>query len=135
MRFLILFQFVQRLHCSIGVVQLLYHLLPFVIVLVIVQYTLSGFDFLLVNRPVIFTPFDYDEYINSINKLYFDYSEVTPGPKCYNWGEVIQQLENYLKIIAGDSEDKYIKQRIEIRDRFNEFDSNESCKRVFDAFF
>jgi len=48
-------------------------------------------DYPLLNKPIIFTPFDKDEYIN-FRGLYSEYDSVTKGKCAKNWGEVIHLL-------------------------------------------
>jgi CDP-glycerol glycerophosphotransferase (TagB/SpsB family) len=45
------------------------------------DYSSIFFDYLVLDRPVAFFPYDLDEYRNDDRGLYFDYDEVTPGPK------------------------------------------------------
>jgi CDP-glycerol glycerophosphotransferase len=60
-----------------------YPLLPLVDLL-ITDYSSIFFDFLYLNKPIIFFPYDYDKYIREDRQLKYDYDWVTPGPKCMN---------------------------------------------------
>ena len=93
--------------------------------ILITDYSSVYFDFLLTDNPIIFTPFDLDEYIKQDRELYFNYHDVTPGPKCQNWDEVLIELKN---IISG--QDEYCEQRDIINKRFNTFQDGGSSKRV-----
>lgn len=93
--------------------------------ILITDYSSVYFDFLLTGRPIIFTPFDLDDYIRKERELYFNYHEVTPGPKCRDWNEVLLELE---KIISG--KDDYKKERQIVNNRFNTFQDGNSSKRV-----
>jgi CDP-glycerol glycerophosphotransferase (TagB/SpsB family) len=75
----------------------------------VTDYSSIYFDFLLVNRPIIFYPYDYEEYIKNDRSLLFNYEHMTPGPICKNQDE----LEEALRTI---SEDCYQKKRKEILD-------------------
>jgi len=97
--------------------------------ILITDYSSVYFDFLLLDRPVIFTPFDIKEYINKDRQLYYDYNEVTPGPKCKNWDEVLIELDKILK-----SEDGYKKERQQVNDYFNKYKDGNSSKRVYEFF-
>jgi CDP-glycerol glycerophosphotransferase (TagB/SpsB family) len=99
-------------------------LLPFVDVL-ITDYSSVFFDFLLLNRPIIFTPFDKKQYLTKDRELYEDYDSVTPGPKCYNWTEVIDTLDEILNGI-----DNFAEQRKKISKKYNTFTDTNNSKRV-----
>lgn len=90
------------------------------------DYSSIYFDFLLLNRPIIFTPFDLEKYIDSTS-LYYEYNDVTPGIKARNWIEVISSLE---KIIEGG--DAYADRRNIINSKFNKFKDANNCQRVVD---
>lgn len=92
----------------------------------ITDYSSVYFDFLLIDRPVIFAAFDLKEYISNDRQLYYDYDEVTPGPKAKNWGELIQLLEE------ETIQDHWKTQREEVRQRFHQYFDDNSSKRVFD---
>ena len=91
---------------------------------IITDYSSIYFDFLILDRPIIFAPFDLDQYIAG-RGLYFDYDEVTPGIKSYSWDEII----NAIKLIM-EGADKFKAQRAEVNARINAFDDNKSCQRV-----
>lgn len=48
-------------------------------------------DYLLVKKPIILAPFDYDDYISSERPLYFDYNDLE-GVKATNWDDVFTIL-------------------------------------------
>ena len=58
----------------------------------ITDYSSIYFDFLLTDKPIVFTPFDLVRYKQNERALYFDFSEVTFKPYCLNWPEVITRL-------------------------------------------
>jgi CDP-glycerol glycerophosphotransferase len=58
----------------------------------ITDYSSIYFDFLLSNKPIIFAPFDLQEYKQKERSLYFEFEEVTIKPYCYNWGEVVERI-------------------------------------------
>ena len=91
----------------------------------ITDYSSVYLDFLLLDRPVIFAPFDIDEYIKKDRELYYDYDDVTPGPKAKDWCEVFKLAEKSLK------KDTWKKRRLEVCRRFNKFRDNKSSERVF----
>lgn len=66
-------------------------LLAYVDVL-ITDYSSIFFDFLLLNRPIVFFCFDLVSYRENNRSLYFDYEEVTPGVKARNHKELCNAL-------------------------------------------
>lgn len=104
----------------------IYQILPHTDYL-ITDYSSVYFDYLLLNKPIIFAPFDIKEYLMDDRKFYYDYSEVTPGPRAKNWDELINFIEE-----AIYHPDKYEKDREIIRKRFNKYNDKENCKRVFE---
>ena len=94
--------------------------------ILITDYSSVYFDYLLLNRPIIFTPFDIEEYTKG-NGLYYDYEEVTPGPKARDWPEVFNFIQEALQ------NDCWKEEREAVCNRFNKFRDAESSKRVFEA--
>lgn len=82
-------------------------------------------NFLIQDRPIIFTPFDYDFYTKEDSHLAFDYSDVTPGPKAYNWNEVRRHLDDFLS-----GKDMYKSDRKRIRNMFFKFQDGKSSERA-----
>jgi len=93
----------------------------------ITDYSSVYFDFLLLNRPIVFAPFDLEEYMKEDRGFYYDYEEVTPGPKAKDWPEVMQLMEQVLE------DDKWREQREAVCIRFNQFRDNNSSERMFQA--
>ena len=60
-----------------------YPLLPLVDLLV-TDYSSIFFDFLYLDRPIVFFPYDLEKYMREDRNLKYDYHWVTPGPKCTN---------------------------------------------------
>ena len=50
-------------------------------------------DFAIINKPIVLTPFDYNDYIKDFRGLYFDFSE-WPSKIVYNWPEFIKAIDN-----------------------------------------
>jgi len=94
----------------------------------ITDYSSIFVDYLLLDKPVIFFPFDYDHYINSERALQFDYNEVTPGKKCFTYVE----LETELKKTIIDGTDGYKKSRKEVLKKFFDTADGRSCDRILE---
>ncbi|MBI4349907.1 MAG: CDP-glycerol glycerophosphotransferase family protein [Elusimicrobia bacterium] len=101
-------------------------LLPDIDVLV-TDYSGAYLDYLLLDRPVIFAPFDLERYLEKDRGLYEDYSAATPGVKCRNWSEVFASLD---KILAGEELYK-AERRLALR-KYHSYRDADSSKRVFE---
>ncbi|MBJ09937.1 MAG: hypothetical protein CMP66_00560 [Flavobacteriales bacterium] len=99
-------------------------LLKYVDVL-ITDYSSIYIDFLLLDRPIIFLPYDIDEYQQYRGFLY-DYAAVTPGPKPKTLDSFLEEMDNALK---GDLAVNYN----EVKNQFHFYQDDNSSKRVFDA--
>ncbi|MDO8633260.1 MAG: CDP-glycerol glycerophosphotransferase family protein [Candidatus Wildermuthbacteria bacterium] len=83
-------------------------LLSYVDILV-TDYSGIYFEFLLLNRPIVFFPFDYQKYVTRDRELYFDYQEVTPGPKVSTLEGLMQELQ---KIAKGQDEYRVARKKV-----------------------
>jgi len=92
----------------------------------ITDYSSVYFDFLLLNRPIIFTPFDLKEYIEEDRELYYDYNSITPGPKASDWKEVMQFMKMSIK-----NPNRHQTERIKINECFNKYMDNNNSERVY----
>jgi CDP-glycerol glycerophosphotransferase len=72
-----------------------YPLLP-LIDLLITDYSSIYFDYLLLDRPLVFYPYDLAAYIADDRRLLFDYEEMTPGPKAHDFLELLTVLDDVL---------------------------------------
>ncbi|WP_323114700.1 CDP-glycerol glycerophosphotransferase family protein [Pseudomonas guariconensis] len=68
-----------------------YPLLPLIDVL-ITDYSSIYFDFLLLNRPIVFFPFDLPAYQRDCRSLYLDYESHTPGIKVMDYSALRDAL-------------------------------------------
>lgn len=93
--------------------------------ILLTDYSSILFDFLLLQKPIIFTCFDLNSY-NNKRGLRFDYNKITPGEKVFNWEQVLEELTKLLI----KKEDSYKIQRLEINNMFNYFKDSNSCKRI-----
>lgn len=91
----------------------------------ITDYSSIYFDFLILDKPIIFTPFDLNKYLK-LNGLYYKYNQITPGLKTKNWDEVMNGMQNVF-----DEIDSFKEERSLINRDFNRYQDNRSSERVF----
>lgn len=58
----------------------------------ITDYSSCYTDYLLLNRPVIFYCYDLERYLEQSNEMYFDYFEVTPGPRVKDFDSLYKAM-------------------------------------------
>ncbi|MEA2019414.1 MAG: CDP-glycerol glycerophosphotransferase family protein [Campylobacterota bacterium] len=93
--------------------------------ILITDYSSIYFDYLLLNRPIIFAPFDKDTYLKNEREFYYEYEKITPGPHALNWTEVISCIDGFT-----ENQNLYSKEREDIKNRFHKYQDNDSSKRV-----
>lgn len=93
--------------------------------ILITDYSSVYFDFLILNKPIVFAPFDLISYGNE-HGFYYNYDEMTPGPKAMNWDEVISMLK---KILEG--KDEFKSKRKKMNNDFNKYRDSCNSERVY----
>lgn len=91
----------------------------------ITDYSSIYFDFLHLDRPILFFAYDLDEYARRPG-FYFDYDAVTPGPVATSGDELLTELDD---VLAGD--DRFPEDRRRVRDRFFETVDGRAAERVY----
>ncbi|WP_083369931.1 MULTISPECIES: CDP-glycerol glycerophosphotransferase family protein [unclassified Pseudomonas] len=74
--------------------------------ILITDYSSIYFDFLLLNRPVVFYPYDLDEYLRDDRSLLFSYPEMTPGAHAHTFDDLLACLEEQVVGV-----DEYVEKR------------------------
>ena len=92
----------------------------------ITDYSSVFFDFLLLDRPILFYAHDLDQY-RAERGFYFEYDTVTPGPIARTSTELLREIERVL-----DGADSYANERARVRERFTHTGKDRS-EAVFEA--
>jgi len=91
----------------------------------ITDYSSIYQDFLLLNRPILFYTYDYDEYVSKRGIYYKHLEEIAPGPILYNSEELLGALKS-----SDNESEKYEQKRIELRNYFNKYNDGKSSERL-----
>jgi CDP-glycerol glycerophosphotransferase (TagB/SpsB family) len=95
--------------------------------ILVTDYSSAYIDFLLLDRPCIFIPYDLEEYKAKRGLLYDDYDFWAPGYKVSTYKGFISAIE---EILSG--RDLYKTKRQEINRQLNYHQIENSCERVFE---
>jgi CDP-glycerol glycerophosphotransferase (TagB/SpsB family) len=96
------------------------------------DYSSIFFDYLLLDRPVVFYPYDLDAYRTRSRGLYDDYDAVTPGPKARD-AAGLERLLTRLLSEYDEHVDEYASARAAVRDRFFAHVDDRASARLFEA--
>jgi CDP-glycerol glycerophosphotransferase len=94
--------------------------------LLITDYSSIYMDYLLLNRPILYYPYDYEKYIAKDRAIQFDYEWITAGTICKSEEELLKQISN--SIIEGKDDQGH--KRSEICDIAFDFKDGQSSKRI-----
>jgi CDP-glycerol glycerophosphotransferase len=78
--------------------------------ILLTDYSSIYFDFLLVDRPIVFYPYDYTIYVTTNRALLFDYDNTTPGPRANTQDELYSILQATL-----EGQDEYREHRASLK--------------------
>lgn len=90
--------------------------------ILLTDYSSIFFDFILMNKPTLFLPYDYDEYSKTRDFLYPYYDNI-PGPIINNYRDLERELLN-------PDKDIYKFKRKLINDKFNDYSKYDSSKKI-----
>ncbi|MDD2780473.1 CDP-glycerol glycerophosphotransferase family protein [Sulfuricurvum sp.] len=93
--------------------------------ILITDYSSVYFDFLLLNRPIIFFDYDYEEYSGNMGGFVYDYEKNAPGGKIKTQNDLIVILQS----IVQDKE-SFASQRTNIKDLFFAYQDMYSSERI-----
>nr|WP_277422766.1 CDP-glycerol glycerophosphotransferase family protein [Paenibacillus sp. PAMC 26794] len=94
--------------------------------MLITDYSSVYIDYLLLNRPVIFTPVDLEEYRENRGFLFEPYDFWTPGPKVHTQSELQDAIKRYVC-----DENYYAKERDTLLNLFHFYQDDQSSSRVW----
>ena len=92
----------------------------------ITDYSSICFDYLLTLKPIIFFPYDFEQYKKEWG-FYYNYEEVTPGPIMYKEKDLLSLLKDIDKI-----NEEFLEEQMKMRDRFLKYHDGRSTERLLD---
>ena len=95
--------------------------------ILITDYSSIYFDYLLLNRPIIFIPLDLEEYAQTRGFLLEPYDFWAPGPKVTTVDALIDEIRKCLADPAC-----YEEERVVVNNLINRFQDGNSSRRVWE---
>ncbi|MFI9646162.1 CDP-glycerol glycerophosphotransferase family protein [Streptomyces sp. NPDC052040] len=96
----------------------------------ITDYSSVMFDYALLQRPMVFFTYDWEEYVNNSRGTYFDLSEQAPGPVVHTAEDLFGALED-LGALASEHEARLK----EFVTQYGEYDRGDAAAQIVDRFF
>lgn len=91
--------------------------------LLVTDYSSIYSDYLMLNRPSVLFPYDFDEYTKETRECYFEYAEYMPEIKAYNMKELMQYMDKVFE------DDTFEQGRLALRNKiFVTADGNSSIR-------
>lgn len=91
------------------------------------DYSSISTDYLLLDRPIIFTLDDYEQYVSSRGVYPDNARDYMPGPHVYTMDDLLMAFED---VIAG--KDAYADARAMVRGRYHTYHDGNSSQRIID---
>lgn len=95
--------------------------------ILITDYSSVYMDYLLLDRPIIFFPYNYEKYMETQKGLLFDYKSMAPGPVCYLQDQLQEAITNY----AFGRTDEFADKRAEIRKLAFKYEDGRASERIW----
>ena len=96
--------------------------------LMISDYSSIFFDYLLLDKPVVFYPYDYELYMSRDRKFQYDYEAFTAGKKCKAETELYEEMTKAL-----DDKNYFQDERNRIKElAFGKIPCSNSSRKIFD---
>lgn len=93
----------------------------------ITDYSSIYFDYLLLDRPIVFFNYDLGRYLENDRNMYFDYMDVTPGEHCKD----CESLERVLSRISNNGgQDDHAAGRKKLRDFTHRYQDSSASARI-----
>lgn len=78
------------------------------------DYSSCTADYLLLDRPLFYYCYDYQEYLQVDRDMYWDFETITPGPRCEDFAQLLDSMRQTIE----KGQDSYTDERTRVRDMF-----------------
>lgn len=95
--------------------------------ILITDYSSVFYEYMPLNLPIIFYPYDYDNYVALRGGFYVDYKNELPGPICYDESELLEVIKNINKIYV-----QYDNKRKKYTNKYNRLSDGKASERFVD---
>lgn len=96
--------------------------------IVITDYSSVMFDYILLDKPMLFYIYDLEDYRDRLRGIYVDIEKGAPGPIAFDTDEVVYTIHNL------DDEMEKCRDRIyDFKEKYVGYENPDSCKMVVDA--
>lgn len=103
-----------------------YEVLPYIDIL-ITDYSSLYHDFLILDKPMLFVPYDLALFKQHVGFIY-DYEANLPGPLIESWDDFRNGFKNII-----DNTEKYERERTSLRNLVYDYQDEHASKRIIDA--
>jgi len=93
--------------------------------ILITDYSSVYFDFLFLNKPIIFYAYDLDNYLKTEREMYFKYENITPGKIVKTFNELIEALQE-----ISQNRYNYHQKISEVKNKIFKYSDNHSSRRI-----
>lgn len=95
--------------------------------ILVTDYSSVYMDYLLLDRPIVFFPYNLERYVESQSGLLFDYKTTAPGPICYSQ----EHLQETIASFAPGRTDEFANKRAEIRKLAFKYKDGKASERIW----
>ena len=94
--------------------------------ILITDYSSVYFDYLLLERPILFFAYDLKVYLEQDRGFLLDYNQITPGPKCKTPNELLHSLKIFL-----EKPNWYAADRVRVRKLAYKYTDKKASDRIW----
>ena len=98
--------------------------------ILITDYSSVMFDYALLNKPMLFFTYDFEEYRDNLRGLYVDFEKEAPGPLLFNSEDIVDAILN-IENIYNQFRNKIDK----FYSKYLCYEKNNSCEEIFKIVF
>lgn len=93
--------------------------------ILITDYSSVFFDFAILKKPMIFYPYDFEQYRDDDRGFYFLYEDTVPGPICRDEDSVIEEIKNVER-----TPEKFLEHLDQFNKKFNDTEFEGSSEKI-----